>query len=391
MLASNRVAVRAALLADLPARVNEVVATIREQIPAYAALSADQLAEVTAITSWGIERVLDLWIADQDLSPADLRRFRGIGSARALDGRPLPGVLRAYRLAGRAITQMVTSTAGKKLTVADAMALADLWMAAIDGLSEALTEGHTAATDRTTDDRERALADFLTEILAGRQVALTALADRSRQLGITVPAHPTVHVLAAGTAAGLAAQTLNDLLASVNLAGAEAALRIIQGRRGVVVTDSAGAATVASAARAHAMRGCAVEAARPRDLHRAYRLADLTLDLAPDHAYHQRPILDEGDAQVLALLAANPLADPARAVTCVLKDATSPDHAHLLEGLDAFLTHGSATAAAQHLNLHPQTMRYRLRRLHQLTGRNLRQPWDRFVLEAATRATARDH
>ncbi len=53
---------------------------------------------------------------------------------------------------------------------------------------------------------------------------------------------------------------------------------------------------------------------------------------------------------------------------------------------DAYLAGGSATGAAERVGVHPQTLRYRLRRIAGLTGRDLRDPWHRFVLEVAHHA-----
>nr|WP_237448464.1 helix-turn-helix domain-containing protein [Nocardioides flavescens] len=70
----------------------------------------------------------------------------------------------------------------------------------------------------------------------------------------------------------------------------------------------------------------------------------------------------------------------------VLGDTLTPDNAHLHEGLRAVVRTGSAVAAAAHLEVHPQTVRYRLRRVHEITGRSTGDPWDLFVLSAAVLA-----
>ena len=179
---------------DLPGAVDAVVASVREQVPAYAELSTAQRAEVAAIAGWAIERVLDLWVRDEGLTPADVRRFEGIGAARALDGRPLPGVLRAYRVGAARVTDLVADVGADLLTVGDALALTTLWMAVLDLLSEAMWTGHSRATDRVTADRRVALGDLLADIVAGRQSVRTALADRCRELEVVLPARPVVVV-----------------------------------------------------------------------------------------------------------------------------------------------------------------------------------------------------
>ena len=361
---SERQRVERAIRDDLDRVVPDVVATIREQIPAYRTLSAAQVEEVSAIAAWATSRILQLWVEGGELEPADVQRFRGIGAARALDGRPLPVILRAYRVAGTRITDLVADVGGDQLSVEDALALARLWMASIDTLSEALYAGHSAASERLSGDRERALADLLEDLLTGRQATRTALQDRCRELGVTLPAAPCV-------------------LVTTGPAPVDAVLaRERDGTTVAVLADSCRASERAPERTLHhTTRGCVVVAADAGDVPRAHRLAELAATTAPGRAFAHRDVLDETDAQVVALLAAHRDADPARLAALALAGgATQP---HLLEGLDAFLATGSATAAGELLGVHPQTMRHRLRRLVQLTGRDPRRPWDRFVLEVA--------
>ena len=363
---SERARVATAIRDDLDRVVPDVVATIREQIPAYRTLSPAQVEEVSAIAGWATSRILELWVEGGDLAPADVQRFRGIGAARALDGRPLPVILRAYRVAGTRITDLVAEVGGERLSVDDALALARLWMASIDTLSEALYAGHSAASVRLSGDRERALADLLDDLLTGRQATRTALQDRCRELGVTLPAAPGV-LVTTGTAPedAVLARERDGLTVAV-LSGLDKLDHRSQ-------TDH---------------RGCLVRAADAADVPRAHRLAELGATTAPGRAFADRDLLDEADAQVLALLGAHRDADPTRLAAVVLGGV--PNQQHLLEGLDALLATGSATAAAERLGVHPQTMRHRIRRLVRLTGRDPRRPWDRFVLEAARTARSAD-
>jgi len=343
------------VLGDLDRVVPDVVTTIREQIPAYRTLSPAQVEEVSAIAAWATSRILALWVEDGELAPTDVQRFRGIGAARALDGRPLPVILRAYRVAGTRITDLVAELGGDRLTVDDALALARLWMASIDTLSEALYAGHSAASERLSGDRERALADLLDDLLSGRQATRTALQDRCRELDVTLPSRPCVLVTTA----------------ALPVAGA-----VLSRER-----DGTTVAVLASPGAPGPGPGCLVEAADTGDVPRAHRLAELAAATAPRRAFAGRPVLDEADAQVVALLAAHRDADPVRLAGLVLGRVSGQPH--LVAGLESFLTTGSATAAAELLDVHPQTMRHRLRRLVHLTGRDPRRPWDRFVLEVA--------
>jgi DNA-binding PucR family transcriptional regulator len=63
------------------------------------------------------------------------------------------------------------------------------------------------------------------------------------------------------------------------------------------------------------------------------------------------------------------------------------DRAVLLDTLTAYVEHGgSAELAAKVLHCHPNTVRYRLRRVHELTRRSLSDPQDIAELATATYA-----
>ncbi|MGV9350290.1 helix-turn-helix domain-containing protein [Streptomyces spiralis] len=68
-------------------------------------------------------------------------------------------------------------------------------------------------------------------------------------------------------------------------------------------------------------------------------------------------------------------------------DLPPEDRDALLDTLDAFLHHGgSADRAARVLHCHPNTVRYRLNRIRELTGRSLNEPLA--LAELATAAQA---
>jgi DNA-binding PucR family transcriptional regulator len=85
---------------------------------------------------------------------------------------------------------------------------------------------------------------------------------------------------------------------------------------------------------------------------------------------------------VLALLHGGPTT-PDAVRRAVLGPLLADAHAHLLETLRAYFRAGAATTAADALHVHPQTLRYRLRQVRELTGQDPHRPWSRFVLETA--------
>src|SRR3954452_4329924 len=151
-----REAVRRGLTADIPPVTQALIEAVRAQIPAYRQLHEAQTAEITAIAGWALTRIVDLWATGSGggLDPRDLARFRGIGAARARDGRPLTAVLRAYHVAAGEAIEAVGRRGRGTLDTDDVVALGRLWLTSIDELSEALSTGYQSASDSLTTDRD---------------------------------------------------------------------------------------------------------------------------------------------------------------------------------------------------------------------------------------------
>lgn len=86
---------------------------------------------------------------------------------------------------------------------------------------------------------------------------------------------------------------------------------------------------------------------------------------------------------MLALLGGRPAAAPEQISRLILGPLVQPGRGHLREALTSYLDTGSANAAARGLGLHPQSLRYRLRRIAELTLRDPRDPWQRLTLDIA--------
>lgn len=377
--------------------VDEMVGAVVDQVPIYRELSDTQLREVTAIAQWAVTRLSEMWVDGTRLTTRDISRFRGIGATRATDGRPLLAVLRAYRVAAAIITDAVAEHAPPGLTVADLAALVQALVAALDELSEALANGYQHKAAELITDRRRLIDEFLHDLLAGRQTSPGALADRTEQLNVRVPAsfglllalgdpttspetHPArVAALAASPAVG-ADRGPVDLSTGALLSTVRAGAGVL------LLPDGPEQSEVVTAVAAGGWRACLISGSSPATLPQDYRAAVAALEHAPVAAFARRTVLDRGDALTVAVLHGTPPVDRAALHAAVLGPVLTPANAHLLEGLDAYLTHGSAIEAATAVGLHPQTMRHRLRRLTELTGRSLTHSWDRLVL-AVTHAS----
>ena len=124
--------------------------------------------------------------------------------------------------------------------------------------------------------------------------------------------------------------------------------------------------------------GRALPPPRPRGAGaRARRGADALVAAAE----HRLELLLRSDAGLVGELAAERLAP--------LDAETDLSRARLAETLHAWLRHqGNATAAADDLDVHAQTVRYRLGRLRELFGDTLDDPDARYELETVLRARA---
>lgn len=387
MGAAERTAVIAGMRAVQPEVQARMLAAVRDSVPAYRSLSSDQAGDVSAIASWALTRIVDGWLTGAALDERDLARFRGIGATRAEDGRPLPAVLRAYRVATVAAIDAVVDLGGSALDRDDVLALTRVVLTAIDQLSEEIIAGWTAARDRLTDDRDRSLSGLLDDLVIGRQSSPGAFAARSRELGLALPERAVLAVLeATDPTTHISAAALVAL--PPDLAPPERHLAAVRGGRAVLLLPADVGPLLTGVVQARAWRGCAVPATGSSAVAAAHRLAADALDTAPPHAFTDRPVLDEGDAQLLALLAARSGADPSRVADTVLGPLVEAANRHLLDGLSAYLVTGNATDAARALHIHPQTLRYRLRRARYLTGRDPQLPWHRLALDVARHAAA---
>lgn len=377
--------VRQEMVAD-PRVVAAIVSAVHEQVPVYAALDDSRLPEVRAIAAWGLERLLHLWVTDGTLEPSDLRRLRGIAAARAADGRPVQAVLRAYRVAAAVLTDEIAARA-PRLAAVDAFALARMLLTALDTLSEEMATAYAATDEDLAADRDRALRLLLDDLIAGRHASVGALTDRSARLGVQLPDPYCLLVAESVDTDGPemshdAATGLLDALDGTS-ASDVTSLATVRGSRAVLLLPAGVVVEAVAVLGELAWRGCAITGESLDRVAVAHRLAADALDTAPAHAHRPGRLLTDADAHVLALLAGHPAAAPDHIGRLVLGPLADQGGRHLLEALTAYIDTGSANAAARELHLHAQSMRYRLRRIHELTGRDPRDPWQRLTLDIA--------
>lgn len=381
---ADRLAVQQRVEGSMSTVTERISVAIREQIPAYASLADAQRRETEAIATWGVQRLLQLWVEQSQLSEADLRQFRGIGVARGTDGRPLFAVLRAYRVAAVETSALIEELGGPDLQMDDALSLNATMLRGLDDLAEALFAGYTSATERLSGDRAQVLRGLADDLLTGRQTSAATLKDRFEQLDIRVPSSFGLTLLGAEgpnsdvTIGGMAQ------LASAAAADAKDLVVLSTVRHGQGVLLHSQPAEIPATGRARPWRTCVMENVALPDLPVAYRTAAAAVRHAPSEAGGVNTPLKQADAMLIALLRGEPHVDPRVFAEVALRELLVPAQGHLLEGLRAYLLARSSTGAGKALGLHAQSMRYRLRRLREVTGRDLQSPWDYLLLNTAS-------
>jgi PucR C-terminal helix-turn-helix domain/GGDEF-like domain len=306
---------------------------------------------------------------DPDLGPP-LRT----GRRRAQEGVPLPELLRAYRLGfaflweellsearavGDGAVRALTDTAAAILTCSDEYAIA---------LTEAYRE---AVSDRlvTTDRHRSALVEAL---VTGGVSDHGPAWEVAKLLDLPYEGH-FVAVVAENTALGTESLTgaearlaPHDIASAWRLSPDQQVGVVCLGRRHVeLVVGVLGELATGRV-------GISPTYSTVDQTPRAVRLARIAMQNLPG------PGLAQFDDSPLGVLVA---ADPGVARDVVqrvfgrLLALDAEDRAGLLATVEAWLdAGGSATAAGQALFCHPNTVRYRLRRIEELTGRSVDVP-----------------
>jgi DNA-binding PucR family transcriptional regulator len=249
---------------------------------------------------------------------------------------------------------------------------------------------------RAMRDTERRLAgDVLAEALTGR-LSETELAARLRPFGVGAEAAVLVF---SGSAGEFAAAAEGDLDRHLADAGVGALVAARERLLCAVVDAPEGSDPVALAARAREalaaehgeLRAAASRPAQVGALRRSFHEARCALEasaLANGHSPAVASYRDLGAFQLLLSLQD----DEALRLYCdsvlgPLEDASGEYGDELVRSLEAYIEqNGQWEKAARELYCHRHTLRYRIRRVEQLTGRDLSSARDRIEFWLALRA-----
>lgn len=321
-------------------------------------------------------------------SRRDLSTPQETGHRRAQQSVPLPEVLQVYRVSFAVLWEaLVEHVATRDDATSDALlrAASMIWQLA-DEHALALTEAYRATTAEMLLANQRRRSALVEALLTGHPVPEAGPWDAASFLGFAPDGEL---VVVATETRGLAEESLDSIEQRLATLGIVSGWRLTPALQlGVVslrpgqyetllrfITDIASART-----------GISPRYRQLGETPRALRLARAALSQLPDRRAGVRVF---GASPLAAMMACEP-AEGHRLALQVLGNVLAlppEDRELLLETLEAYLDHeGSAERAGEVLHCHPNTVRYRLRRLHELTGRSLSDPYGLAELAAASYA-----
>lgn len=368
-----------ALQADRERIADDMVEAIKVEIPAYARAGAGVIEDVRAHCDTHAGLILEVSGANRAPRREELGFAREAAARRVRQGIPLEGLLQAFRVGHLTVWEAILEEAGATPAGRDAaIALARPAMEYIDISSTQVAEAYLKEEQRllATADRER--RDLLEDLLAGR---LPVAGERPAATDLD-PAGELVVTVARPDESRIddphALQQVADTVADHAEEGAVRPLVVVRQREVVGLLPGTDAA--------RALRRAA-EALRER------RGMELRVGLSTAcagfqgvaHAFAEaRQALERTGPErpVVALTEMSPFEYLVASADSGARRAIADKGRLLLEGdtdgsaSETLLAYVAADLnvkqAAERLIVHPNTVRYRLRRISELTGRDIR-------------------
>ncbi|WP_182376295.1 helix-turn-helix domain-containing protein [Nocardioides sp. WS12] len=368
----------AALGRALLLRVEELGADLADavvsQVPFYDGSATVPITELRANCVDHLRFVFTALTGDEQL---DLSAADATGRQRADDGVPLATLLAAYRVGFRHIWEHVLGESrAAQVDTETMLAATEVAVVAHDSFAHAATAAHgevVAAQLVRHGERRAALVDALLSGRIGERATVWELAG-ILGLGVTGPyvaVSMSVATLGQPAIAGIEEQLMSRDLASVWLLRPERQIGIVEIRqpdRLAVLTD-----------RLRTLATAPVGVSAPfddlNDAHDAVVMAEVALQSARAGTGMLVRVFEDSPLALAASGSPEMLQRVARNVFARLDEQRPADRDLLIETLSAWLDAGGSTAqTAEALFLHPNTVRQRLHRLEEYTGRSISDP-----------------
>ncbi|MEU4170421.1 helix-turn-helix domain-containing protein [Streptomyces sp. NPDC026665] len=297
------------------------------------------------------------------------------GRLRAEQGVPLADTLHAYRIGSELLWTEILAEARRHPEVTDDLLVSQSTMFwSLSGLfAEAVAVAYRETAAELTS-RGQARRSALVEALFTGIITDRTLWEAARELGLPEHGPYAVAVAATGTPGE---EPLAGAEAALRQAHLPSAWRLLPDEQLALIalpSETAERTCLRILRDARARVGFSPAFRSLRDTPRALRFARLALAGLEGTA----PGVARFDDNPLAMVVAAAPAEAAHLAEVVLRpvlDLPAGERTRLLRTLEHwFAATGSAAATARNLFVHPNTVRYRLRRVEELTGRSLSDP-----------------
>jgi hypothetical protein len=369
---------------ELTSLAAEIVDEIRATIPAYARpLDGPYGKSIRA----GVEYAITLFveqIADPTVSKEEsLEVHHRLGQNEMRVGRSLDTLQAAYRVGARVSWRRMMRV-GRRAGLSSAVMsqLADAMLAFMDELASVALDGYLEAKAHTADALETWRRRLLQLILETPPAPAKAIAELAQLIGWPVPVHASPIAIQSLSGTGRPrGQQLIDADVLGELDGNDPHL---------VVPGEVSAARLGTLQATLPDCRLAIGPCVPLDaVADSLRWARRALNLAAEGILpgnqllrvedHMSTLLLHSDCQLIERLRQRLFAP--------LDELTDKQRDRMLETLRAWLdAQGSVLDVAARLNVHPQTVRYRMRQLQATFGDRLEDPASRFEMELVLRA-----
>jgi hypothetical protein len=365
----------ASVLQERLHEISEVLAVrIRAEVDSYADDSVVP-GESLRLSLESNARVVLAYLAEG--GEPDVHPARETGRIRAEQGVPLAETLHAYRTAFDSLWAQIVDEARQYPEIDQAQLAAgssEIWVL-FGRYAEVLATAYRETSAELSRQREARRSAVVEALCRGDIADRAGLDDAARHLGL--PQEGPYAVVVATAPGGAGEEPLPGIEAALREAQVSSAWRLLPdqqiGLLSLAVPD-AETLSVRTLRRRRARVGISPLFDSLSDTPQALRFARLALTGLPGESAG----VARFDDRPLAMVVAAAPEEATRLVRLVLKPVLalpSRDRTRLLETLGHwFAAGGRAPDAAERMFLHPNTVRYRLRRVEELIGRPLSDP-----------------
>jgi PucR C-terminal helix-turn-helix domain/GGDEF-like domain len=381
------------LLGQIDELTDTIVAQIREQIPVYRTELVPAEDQEKTVRTHLMFALSPLGLRNGELDTAEAH---DLGGRRATLGVPLPAIMAAYRVGCRFVWQAIVDEAGRTGLVPDSTLVAvasDVWLMQ-DRFTEAMMSGYREELTARMLASEHERSALVGALIEGRLTDTAATWEAADVLRLS---RQGPYVVVAAEVTTIGRQALPDVERRLAAAGTRSAWRLLPDLEVGLAELPAGPRAPAQLAKLISLLGdypqTRIGVSPPyddlQDTPHGLRYARIAMT-------GSRPgrdpvtVFDQAALTVTSVGAPDVMRRVARNVLAGLDPLPAADRTLLLDTLDAWLSQGgSADQAARQLFCHPNTVRHRLRRIEERTGRSLADPRDTAELCIALEAERR--